>query len=245
MIRSTAIGIGIGALPGSGSAISAFVSYGAAKNSSKDPDSFGEGNLEGVFAAETGNNAAVGGALIPLLTLGIPGDAITAILLGVFLVHGLVPGPELFTKSADVIYPVFVGLIVANILHYFIASLGLRFFTKVIQVSRTILFPIVLIICLTGAFTANSNQFDVYIMIFFGIFGYLMKKFNFPVAPLLMGYILGSILEKSLVQALLLSKGSILPFFTRPISLLFVVLTVFFVVWSLWLQKRGPRDIPK
>ncbi len=238
MIRSTAIGIGIGALPGSGSSISAYVAYGAAKNSSKNPDKFGEGSLEGVFAAETANNAAVGGALVPLLTLGIPGDAITAIMLGVFLVHGLVPGPELFIKSADVVYPVFVGLIVANILHYFMASLGLRFFTRIIQMSRAILFPAVIVICLTGAYTANSNVFDVYVMLFFGVLGYIMKKFDFPVAPLLMGYILGSLVEKSLIQALIISRGSLLPFVTRPISLIFLILTVAFIVWSLWVQKR-------
>ncbi|TVQ39053.1 MAG: hypothetical protein EA384_07265 [Spirochaetaceae bacterium] len=241
VLRSTAIGIGIGALPGSGSAISAYVSYGAAKSASRNPESFGEGSLEGVFAAETANNAAVGGALIPLLTLGIPGDAITAILLGVFLVHGIVPGPELFTRSADIIYPVFVGLIVANILHYVIASAGLRLFMRVIQVSRALLFPAVIVICVTGAYTVSSTVFDVYIMLFFGILGYLMKKFDFPVAPLLMGYILGSLLEKSLVQALIVGRGSLLPFVTRPISLLFLLLTLFFVVWSAIGHRRQCR----
>ncbi len=236
--RSTLIGIGIGALPGSGSAISAFVSYGAARNSSKHPEEFGKGSLEGVFAAETGNNAVTGGALIPLLTLGIPGDAITAIMLGVFLVHGLVPGPDLFVKSGDIIYAVFVGLMVANVLHFFIASAGLRLFVRLLSISRAILFPTVVVICLAGAFTANSNLFDVYVMIFFGLLGYVMKKFNFPVAPLLMGYILGPLLETSLVQALILSDGSILPVFSRPISAAFMALTVFFIVWSLFIQKR-------
>lgn len=242
ILRSTFIGVGVGALPGSGSAISSYVSYGAAKNASKDPDEYGRGALGGVFAAESGNNAAVGGALIPLLTLGIPGDAITAILLGVFLVHGLVPGPELFVRSADVIYPVFIGLLVANVLHLFIASLGLRFFRKVIQVRRSLLFPIVIVICLTGAYTANSNPFEVFVMIFFGLLGYIMKKYDFPVAPLLMGYILGSTLEKSLVQAMVLSDNSLAPLVTHPISAGFLLLTLFFIVWSLVLQKRQPRQ---
>jgi len=147
ILRSTLIGLGIGALPGSGSAISAFVSYGAARNSSRDPEKFGKGSLEGVFAAETGNNAVTGGALIPLLTLGIPGDAITAIMLGVFLVHGLIPGPELFTKSGNIVVAVFVVLIVANILHFVIASLGMRLFVRLISLSRSILFPTVILIC--------------------------------------------------------------------------------------------------
>jgi putative tricarboxylic transport membrane protein len=199
--------------------------------------------MDGVVAAESGNNAAVGGALIPLLTLGIPGDAITAILLGVFLVHGLVPGPELFSESADIIYPVFIGLLVANVLHLFIASAGLRFFRRIIQVRRSLLFPIVIVICMTGAYTANSNPFEVFVMIFFGLVGYIMKKFDFPVAPLLMGYILGRLFEKSLVQSLILSDNSLLPFVTHPISLLFVLLTVFFIVWSLVLQKRRAEQV--
>jgi putative tricarboxylic transport membrane protein len=239
IIRSTLIGIGIGALPGSGSAISAFVSYGAARNASKEPEKFGKGSLEGLIAAETGNNAVCGGTLIPLLVLGIPGDAITAIMLGVFLVHGLIPGPDLFVKSGDVIYAVFVGLIVANLLHFFIASLGLRLFSKLLSIGRAFLFPAVIVICVAGAYTGNSSVFDVYVMIFFGIVGYIMKKLGFPVAPLLMGYILGPLVETSLVQALILSEGSVLPFFTRPISLFFVLLTVFFLIWSLLIQKRS------
>ena len=240
IVRSSLIGLGIGALPGSGSAISAFVSYGAAKNASKHPEQFGKGSLEGVFAAETGNNAVCGGALIPLLTLGIPGDAITAIMMGVFLVHGLIPGPDLFVKSGDLIYAVFIGLLVANILHFFIASLGLRLFIKILSVSRSILFPTVVVICIAGAFTVNSSIFDVYVMIVFGGIGYLMKKFHFPVAPFLMGYILGPLLETSLLQALVLSNGSILPIFTRPISLFFVLLTLFFIVWTVFIQQRIP-----
>jgi len=242
IIRSTLIGLGIGALPGSGSAIAAFVSYGAAKNASKKPEEFGKGSLEGVFAAETGNNAVCGGALIPLLTLGIPGDAITAIMLGTFLVHGLIPGPDLFVKSGDLIYAVFIGLIVANILHFFIASLGLRLFTRLLSISRAFLFPAILVICIAGTFSGNSNVFDVYMMIFFGVLGYLMKKFDFPVAPLIMGYVLGPLLEISLVQTLILSNGSILPIFTRPISLFFVLLTVFFIVWSTVIKKKAGRN---
>lgn len=239
--RSSLIGLGIGALPGSGSAISAFVSYGAARNASKHPEQFGKGSLEGVFAAETGNNAVCGGALIPLLTLGIPGDAITAIMIGVFLVHGLIPGPDLFVKSGDIIYAVFIGLIVANILHFFIASLGLKIFIRILSVSRSLLFPAIVAICIAGAFTTNSSIFDVYVMIVFGVIGYVMKKFHFPIAPLLMGYILGPLLETSLVQALILSDGSILPIFTRPISLFFVLLTVFFILWTVFIQRRMGR----
>ncbi len=238
IIRSTLIGLGIGALPGSGSAIAAFVSYGAARNGSKHPEEFGKGSLEGVFAAETGNNAVTGGALIPLLTLGIPGDAITAIMLGVFLVHGLIPGPELFTKSGDVVTAIFVALLVANVLHLVIASLGLRIFVRLMSVTRSVLFPAVIVICMAGAYTANSSVFEVYIMVLFGVIGYLMKKFNFPVASLLMGYILGSLLETSLVQMLIISDGSMAPIVTHPIALFFVVLTAFFIVWSLFIQKR-------
>ncbi len=247
IIRSTLIGIGVGALPGAGSSIAAFVSYGAAKNGSKHPEAFGKGSLEGVFAPETGNNAVCGGALIPLLTLGIPGDAITAIMLGVFLVHGIIPGPELFTKSADLVNAVFITLLAGNILHLFIALAGLKLFIRLLSFSRSLLFPSVVIICVAGAYSGSSNLFDVYIMILFGLVGYLMKKFGFSISTLLMGYILGSLLETSLIQTLVISDGSLAPLFTRPIALVFVVLTAFFILWSLVIQrkiasKRGSAD---
>lgn len=238
ILRSTLIGLGIGALPGTGSAIAAFVSYGAAKNASKEPEKFGRGSLEGVFAAETGNNAVCGGALIPLLTLGIPGDAITAIMIGVLLVHGLIPGPDLFVKSGDIVYAVFIGLLVGNILHLFIASLGLRLFIKLLSVSRTFLFPAVLVICLAGAYSGDSKVFDVQLMMIFGILGYVMKKFDFPVAPLIMGYILEPLLEISLVQAMILNNHSVWPIFTRPISLFFILLAAFFILRAVFPRKR-------
>ncbi len=238
ILRSTLIGIGIGALPGAGSSIAAFVSYGAAKNSSRRPEEFGRGSLEGVFAPETGNNAVCGGALIPLLTLGIPGDAITAIMLGVFLVHGIVPGPDLFTKSADLVSAIFITLMVSNVLHFFIASLGMKLFIRLLSFSRSILFPSVVVICAAGAFSGSSNMFDVYVMIAFGLVGYLMKKFDFSISTLLMGYILGPLLETSLVQTLIISDGSILPVFTSPIALVFVFLTVFFILWSLVIRGK-------
>jgi putative tricarboxylic transport membrane protein len=238
ILRSTFIGLGIGALPGSGSAIAAFVSYGAAKNASKNPGQFGKGSLEGVFAAETGNNAVCGGALIPLLTLGIPGDAITAIMIGVLLVHGLIPGPDLFVKSGDIVYAVFIGLLVGNILHLFIASLGLRLFIKLLSVSRAFLFSAVIVICVAGAYTGESSVFDVYLMMIFGVVGYVMKKFDFPVAPLIMGYILEPLLETSLVQAMILNRNSVGPFFTRPISLFFILLAAFFIFRSFFPRKR-------
>ncbi len=242
ILRSTLIGIGIGALPGSGSSISAFVSYGAAKNASPNPEQYGKGSLTGVFAAETGNNAVTGGALIPLLTLGIPGDPITAIMLGAFLVHGLTPGPDLFVQSPTIVYAIFVGLIVANVMHFFIALLGVKLFTRVLSMSRAYLFPIVLVICMAGAFTTNSNVFDVYIMLFFGVLGWGMKKLSFPIPPLVMGYILGTLLETSLVQLLIISRGSLIPLVTRPISLGFILLTLFFIVWSTILQRRQKKS---
>jgi len=239
ILRSTLIGLGIGALPGTGSAIAAFISYGAAKNASKEPEKFGKGSLEGVFAAETGNNAVCGGALIPLLTLGIPGDAITAIMIGVLLVHGLIPGPDLFVKSGEIVYAVFIGLLVGNILHLFIASLGLRLFIKLLSVSRAFLFPAVIVICLAGAYTGDSKVFDVHLMMIFGVLGYIMKKFDFPVAPLIMGYILEPLLEISLVQAIIVNNNSIWPIFTRPISLFFILLAAFFILRSFWGRKSS------
>ena len=241
IIRSSLIGIGIGAIPGPGSAISAFVCYGAAKNASKHPEKFGKGALEGVFAPETGGNATIGGSLIPLLTLGIPGDAVTAIMLGAFLVHGIIPGPELFTVSANMVYAIFITLIVSNIFHLFIAKSCLKIFVKAVSFCRTLLYPAIIVICFAGVFTSNSNIFDVRIMIIFGILGYIMKKTDFSIPTFLIGYILGPLFEISLIQTAIIFEGNIISVLQRPIVLFFVILTVVFLVWTAVSHKRRQK----
>jgi putative tricarboxylic transport membrane protein len=239
--RSAIVGTFIGAIPGIGSVISSFISYGMAKRGSKNPEEFGDGSLEGVAAAEAGNNAVCGATLIPLLTLGIPGDSITAVMLGAFLIQGLVPGPELMNNHPAVIYGLFIALLVGNIANFTIASVGIRFFARVASTSKTIVFPVVSILCVVGSYAVQNSLFDVKAMLFFGIIGYFMRKFAFPVPPFLIAFILGPMIEDRLRQSLIISGGSPDIFFSSPISLMFIVLTGLSVLGVAWRQIKGRR----
>jgi putative tricarboxylic transport membrane protein len=244
IFRSAIVGTFIGAIPGIGSVISSFISYGMAKRGSKHPEEFGYGSLEGVAAAEAGNNAVCGATLIPLLTLGIPGDSVTAVMLGAFLIQGLVPGPELIPKHPDVIYGLFVALMVANIANLLIANVGIRFFARVASVSKTIVFPTVAILCVVGSYAVENSLFDVKSMLFFGIVGYFMRKFDFPIPPFLIAFILGPMVENPLRQSLMISGGSPAIFFTSPISLAFIVLTGLSIFTVGWRQIKGKASGP-
>jgi putative tricarboxylic transport membrane protein len=234
IFRSAIVGTFIGAIPGIGSVISAFISYGMAKRGAKHPDEFGNGSLEGVAAAEAGNNAVCGATLIPLLTLGIPGDSITAVMLGAFLIQGLVPGPELIGQHSAVIYGLFFALIVGNVSNFAIAHVGIRFFARVASASKTIVFPTVAVLCMVGSYAVQNSLFDVRSMLFFGILGYFMRKFRYPIPPFLIAFILGPMVEDRLRQSLIISGGSPAIFFTNYISLIFVSITVFTIFIMIW-----------
>ncbi len=238
MLRAAPVGVAIGAIPGLGAAISAFVNYGMARNFSKRPEEFGSGSIEGVAAAECGNNAVCSSTFIPLLTLGIPGDTITAIMLGAFMVHGLVPGPALFTENADFVTAFFVAMLVCTFLHLVIGRLGLPLFVQAIKVPNQLLFPIVVVLCITGVYVSSNSYFDIYVMLGFGLLGFGMKKFGFPIAPLLIGFILGPIIEVGLRQSIIISRGSLDIFFERPIALACLLLAVGVVVW-VWFRSRA------
>ena len=243
ILRGTSLGVFIGAIPGLGSAIAAFLSYGLARRLSKEPEMFGEGALEGVAAAESANNAVTGATLIPLLTLGIPGDVITAIMLGALTVHGLIPGPTLFQQQGDFVTALLVGMLMVTCLHFVIASLGLPLFIRAVRVPRGILFPIVIVLCVTGTLVSTASTFDVFVMLAFGFLGYLMVKFGFPIAPMLIGFILGPLVEVSLRQSMILSDNSIAIFFERPMSAVFMGFTaiaVASVVWQALKKKERP-----
>jgi len=233
ILRSSIIGTIIGVIPGLGQTIAAFLGYSEAKRVSKHPERFGQGELKGVVAAEAANNAVDGATLIPLLTLGIPGDTITAILLGAFMIQGLVPGPTFIQDHGPVIYAILVGMILANLLLFAIAMGGIRFFAKVPNAPVNILFPIVFIFCVMGAFSINSSLFDVSVMLGFGLLAYFMRKLEFPVAPFVIAFFIGPMFESNLRRTLIWSKGSLAVFFTRPISLLFVVMACLSVLWAL------------
>ncbi|MDR2819669.1 MAG: tripartite tricarboxylate transporter permease [Desulfovibrio sp.] len=230
MFRSAAIGIGIGILPGIGGSTSNLVAYSVAKNQSKTPEKFGTGIIDGVVATETANNATVGGAMIPLLTLGIPGDMTTAMLLGGLMIHGLTPGPLLFVEQPLFVSGVFVAMILANCAMLFQEFFGLRFFIRMLQTPKHILLPIIFVLCVVGAFGLNSRMFDSIIVVAFGCVGYLFLKLKLPVAPFIMGFILGPMVEIYLRRGLMQSKGDYLPFLTEPISGAFLLITLVSVI---------------
>jgi len=231
-LRSAVIGTGVGILPGFVGSIFCVVSYGVAKKQSKYPDKFGTGVIDGLVASETSNNASTGGALVPLMTLGIPGDNTTAILLAGFMVHGITPGPLLFENNGVLVYGIFTALVLANIFMIISEFGGMRLFVKVLAVPKHILLPIVLTLCVIGSYGLNNRMFDVWTMLFFGILGFGMKKFDIPATPLLLGAILGPIIETELRRGLMRSRGSFLPFFTEPISGAILIITILIVLLS-------------
>jgi len=234
MLRGTGLGVFIGAIPGIGAAIAAFLSYGVAKKFSNEPEKFGNGAIEGVAASESANNAVTGSTLIPLLTLGIPGDVITAIMLGALTVHGLIPGPTLFQEQGDFITALFIGMLIVTLLHFVIAMIGLPLFIRAVRVPRGVLFPLVIVLCVTGTMVATGSTFDVFVMLGFGVLGYVMVKFGFPIAPMLIGFILGPLVEVALRQSMIISDDSFTVFFTRPVAAVFMVLTCVVVVSVAW-----------
>ena len=238
MIKSAIIGVIIGATPGTGASIASFMAYGEAKRSSKHPEEYGHGCPEAVAASESANNGVTGATLIPMLTLGIPGDVITAVLMGALMIQGLNPGPQLFTQHADMTYTVIVGFLIVNILMLYMGKLAIRAFGQVCKVSYSVLLPIVLAFCLVGAYACSNSIYDCIIAIVFGVIGYLAEKFEFSTTPMLIGLVLGSLAEQNLIRTLTASEGSLLVFVQRPISLLFIVLTVLFVGYNLYSRNK-------
>lgn len=241
-LRSAIIGIGIGILPGIGGGTANIIAYVTAKNQSKKPEEFGTGIPDGIVASETSNNAAVGGALIPLISLGIPGDTVTALLLGGLILHGLSPGPLLMENNGDVVYGIFAALIIANFFMIGMLYWGMKVFTKVLSIPQYILLPIILVLCVVGAIGVNNRLFDAGALLFFGILGYAMLKFNFPITPIILGFILGPLAETNLRRGLMYSKGDFTPFLTQPIAATFLtlaLLSVIFKIRSNYKKKRG------
>ena len=244
IVRSGVIGTFMGIVPGVGEDIAAWSSYAAAKRASKEPEKFGKGSIDGLMAAETGDNACVPGAMIPVLTLGIPGSAPAAVLMAAMLIHGVRPGPMIMIEA-----PTFVYDVVAMM---FFASLGILFYgltltkllIKVLTVPKSVIVPIIFVLCVVGSFAIASRLFDVWVMLGFGILGYAFRRLDYPVAPLVLGLVLGDLMEKGLRRGLVLSDGSLVPFLTRPIcvvlwvSIVIVVLLKFPAVRALF-RRRG------
>ena len=231
ILLSTGIGTLLGSIPGIGPSIAAFAGYAQAKKTSRHPEKFGKGSLEGVAAAESGNNAVCGANLIPLLTLGIPGDIGAAVLLGAFMIQGLHPGPMLFQENIVTVYAIFMALMMANVFNFAIGMVYIKFASKVVLIPKGYIFPAVLAFCFFGAYGFNQSLFDVWMVIIFGLMGYLLRRNGFPLAPLLIAFMLEPILESSFRQSMLMSGGSLAIFATHPISAVFLSLAILGVLW--------------
>ncbi|MCD1644712.1 tripartite tricarboxylate transporter permease [Aurantimonas coralicida] len=225
--RSSIIGVIVGLLPGAGGNIAAFLSYNEAKRASKTPDEFGEGSPEGVAAGECGNNADNSAALVPALTLGVPGSSVAAVILGGLLIHGLRPGPALFRDYPDVVYGFMIQMFVTSALLMFIGGIiGTRVFIHVLRLPRVLLVPLIAGLTAVGVYSINNSMFDLYMMLGFGLLGYAMERLDFPLAPAVLGLILGPMAEENMRLALLISQNDWLVFVTRPISVTIAVLTL-------------------
>jgi putative tricarboxylic transport membrane protein len=240
--RGSLIGTAIGAIPGTGTDIGAFLSYSEAKRRPKGRIPFGRGNPQGVAASESANNAVVGGAMIPMFTLGIPGEAGTAVLLGGLLIHGLTPGPQLFTgEQSSLVYTIFASFIVANVLILLVGTVAARMFAYVVRIPTSVIVPIILLLCLVGSYAINNRIADVFVAIVFGVLGYFMVVREFPVSPLILGLILGPMAETNFRRAMTITHGDWTTFFTRPASLIFWALIVLSLIY-VWRSERKQRD---
>ncbi len=238
IVKSSLIGTAIGSIPGAGGDIAAFVSYGEAKRSSKHPHLYGTGVIEGVAATEAANNACSGGAMIPLLSLGVPGDAVTAVLLGAFVIQGLQPGPLLYREHLDVVYNVFASMLVANVAMLLVGMAGIRLFARIILVKREILNPVIFVLSLVGSFAMRQNIFDVGLTLGFGVLGWIMMRAKFPLSPILLALILGPMTEANLRRALTISQGRFSILVSRPIAIALFVLAALSLVVGILNQRK-------
>lgn len=223
--RSSLIGFLFGALPGAGATITTFIVYDIEKKLSKKPEEFGKGATKGLSGPEAASNATVGGALIPLFSLGIPGSGTTAILLGALMMLGLQPGPRMFQESGEIIWATIAGLFLANILLLIVNTAFVPLLATMIRKINTYLNPIIAVLCIIGIYMLNNSLLDVGLMIFFGLLGYILRKYNFPLAPLVLAVILAPMLEENFTQSLLMSSEGLNIFVTRPISLIFLLMS--------------------
>lgn len=242
IVRSSLIGTAIGIIPAAGANIAAFLSYDQAKRFSKDPDSFGKGNYNGVIASEAANNGCCGGAMVPLLTLGIPGDAVTSVLIGGLMIQGLTPGALLFSEHMDVVIGIFTTMFIATILMVVIQLVGMRLFVMVLNVPTSYLNASLVVLSLVGSFALRNNIFDVAITIVLGFIGYIMTRGGFPMAPTVLGLVLGTMFEREIRMALRSSRGDWSIFFTRPVACVFVLLSFIFIINSVYKAWKMSKE---
>ena len=233
LLKSSVIGAFIGAVPGTGAAIASFLAYNEAHRTSKHPEEYGMGSEEGLVACESSNNAVTGATMIPLLTLGIPGDTNTAVLLGALTMQGIQPGPMLFTKQANWVYSIMIGMMLVNLFMYLQGRLFVKGFSNITKISTKIMVPFLVVLCVIGAYAIKYNTFNAAAMVAIGVIGYLLKKLDFPLTPMVIGLVLGNLCESNMRRALLLSRGNWLTFFQSPIACVFLALAVFMLFFPM------------
>jgi putative tricarboxylic transport membrane protein len=239
IVRSALIGVGIGCVPGIGEDIAAWVSYGAAKNTSKHPENFGKGEITAVLSTEVANNACVGGAIIPLLNLGIPGSPPAAMLLGALMLHGVTPGPMITFEHPTFIIECAAILLLASMSMWVVGITLARQVVKVLRIPAPIFMPIVGVLCIIGSYSLGINIWNLYLMLPVGIISYFLTEMGYPIAPLVIGVILGPMADENLRRALMVSQGSFLPMLTRPVSLALVLI----IVWMVLVQIPFVKDL--
>jgi len=238
--RGSLLGFFLGILPGGGGVIAAFLSYAMEKKVSKHPDQFGKGAIEGVAGPEAANNAASGGAFIPLMTLGIPSNVVMAMLLGAFMIHGIQPGPLMMREAPGLFWGVITSMYIGNVMLLILNLPLIGLWVQVLKVPYKILFPLILLFCLIGVYSVANTVFDIYVMIVFGIFGYLARKFDYEAAPLVLAFVLGPLLENNLRKSLLMSQGDFSIFFTRPLAAVSLVIAILLLISPMipWVAKK-------
>ena len=238
IVQSSLIGVGIGALPGVGEDVAAWVSYDTAKKTSKHPEKFTHGSLEGIIAPEVGNNSAIGGATIPLLTLAVPGSPPAAVLLGAFMIHNIKPGPMIMRDNPTFIYYIAALLFVAVAALWVVGMIIAKPMTKILKVPKVYLMPIVSVLSIVGAYAINMRAFDIAIVFTFGLVGYLLDKMGYSAAPIVLGLILGKMIDENFRRALIVSSGNMSTFVTRPISLIFFIIIIITILRSFVFKKK-------
>ncbi len=245
LLRSAGIGTAIGTLPGVGATTAAFISYSEAVRWSKTPERFGKGAYEGIAAPEAANNGAVGGSMVPLLALGIPGSATTAIMIGGLTIHGIVPGPMLLVENKELVYSVFIGMLAANLLMIFFGLKAARYFAKILDAPYALVGPSIIVLCMTGVYALRNNIMDLVVMLVFGALGFILRRLDYPIAPLIIGLVLGPIAEISLRRAMLMNDFDIVAVVSRPITATLLILAFASLLYGLYGQFRRNAELKK
>jgi putative tricarboxylic transport membrane protein len=239
IVRGTVIGFFLGILPGGGPVLSTFISYGVEKRVSKHPEQFGQGAIEGVAAPESANNAAASTSFIPLMTLGIPPNVVLAVLFGAFLIHGITPGPMMMTQHPEIFWGVLASMYLGNVILLILNLPLIPLWVQILRIPDKILYPLIILFCLVGAYSINNSVFDIGVMVLFGIIGYLLKKFDFEAAPLILGFVLGPMFEVNLRRSLLMSQGSFGIFVERPIAIVALIICVILITLPIYQAIRN------